>query len=97
MMKFQTRENKIFNAISFNRFISKMEQGTYYVAKIILDGETWVVTSDEDESIFKNKVYSFIKKFKQPVKVCKVERFIDEYESHDLYDLTYKDCVNKLC
>lgn len=97
MMKFQTRENKIFNAISFNRFISRMEPGILYVAKVILDNETWVVTSDEDELVFKNKVSSFIKKFKQPVKVCKVERFIDEYESHDLYDLTYNDCVNKVC
>ena len=40
MMKFQTKEGKIFNAVSFNRFVSRMEQGTLYVAKVILDGET---------------------------------------------------------
>jgi len=92
MMKFQTKEGKIFNAVSFNRFVSRMEQGSLYVAKVILDGEIWVVNSDEDEDVFKNKVKSFIKKFKQPVKCCFVERFIDEYESKDLYDLTYEDC-----
>jgi len=94
MMRFQTNEGKIFKAISFNRFIERMEQGTLYVAKVILDGETWVVNSDEDENTFKGKVASFIKKFKQPVKVCKVERFIDEYESKDLYNVTYEECAN---
>ncbi len=94
MMKFQTKEGKIFNAVSFNRFVSRMEQGTLYVAKVILDGETWVVNSDAKESVFKNKVTGFIKKFKQPVRVCRVERFIDEYESKDLYDVTYEDCMN---
>ena len=95
MMKFQTNEGKIFKAVSFNRFVSRMEQGSLYVAKVILDGETWVVNSDEDEETFKNKVTGFIKKFKQPVKVCKVERFIDEYESKDLYDVTYEDCLKR--
>lgn len=94
MMKFQTNEGKIFKAISFNRFISRMEQGSLYVAKVVLDGETWVVNSYEDEDIFKERVSSFIKKFKLPVKVCFVERFIDEYESKDLYTVTYEDCIN---
>lgn len=93
MMKFQTNEGKIFKAVSFNRFVSRMEQGSLYVAKVILDGETWVVNSDEDEDTFKGKAISFVKKFKQPVKVCFVERFIDEYESKDLYDITYEDCL----
>lgn len=91
MMRFQTNEGKIFKAVSFNRFVSRMEQGSLYVAKVILDGETWVVNSDEDEEAFKNKVTGFIKKFKQPVKVCKVERYIDEYESKELYDVTYEE------
>lgn len=94
MMKFQTNEGKIFKAVSFNRFVSRMEQGSLYVAKVILDGETWVVNSDEDEDTFKNKIIGFVKKFKQPIKVCKVERYIDEYESKDLYDFTYEDCLN---
>lgn len=93
MMKFQTNEGKIFNAVSFNRFITKMEQGTLYVAKVILDGETWVVNSDANEKLFRSKVESFVRKFKQPVKICKVDRYIDEYESKDLYELTYKDCI----
>lgn len=93
MMKFQTNEGKIFKAVSFNRFINKMESGSLYVAKVILDGETWVVNSDENENTFKGKVISFVKKFKQPVKVCFVERFIDEYESKDLYEITYEDCL----
>ena len=93
MMKFQTNEGKIFNAVSFNRFVNRMEQGSLYVAKVILDGETWVVNSDANENNFKNKIISFVKKFKQPVKVCKVDRFIDEYESNELYNLTYEDCL----
>lgn len=95
MMKFQTKEEKIFNAISFNRFISKIEQGTLFVAKVILDGETWVVTSSDNEDEFESKMKSFVKKFKMSVKVCKVERFIDEYESNDLYDFTYEDLFKK--
>ena len=96
MMKFQTNEGKIFKAVSFNRLVSRMEQGTLYVAKVILDDETWVVNSDEDESTLKNKAISFVKKFKQPVKICKVERFIDEYESKDLYNITYEDCTHHI-
>ena len=92
MMKFQTKEGKIFNAVSFNRFVSRMEQGTLYVAKVILDGETWVVNNSDDEDKIKSKVIGFIKKFKLPVKVSKVERFIDEYESNDMYELTYEEC-----
>lgn len=92
MMKFQTKEGKIFNAVSFNRFVSRMEQGTLYVAKVILDNETWVVNNSQTEKEIKSKVISFIKKFKIPVKVSKVERFIDEYESKDMYELTYEDC-----
>ena len=93
MMKFQTNEGKIFNAISFNRFITKMEQGTLYVAKVILDGETWVVNSDSNEKLFRSKMEGFVRKFKQPVKICKVDRYIDEYESKELYELTYNDCI----
>ena len=92
MMKFQTKEGKIFNAVSFNRFISRLEQGVIYVAKVNLDGETWVVNNSEDEDEIRSKVIGFIKKFKLPVKVAKVERFIDEYESHDMYELTYEEC-----
>ena len=85
MMKFQTKEGKIF---------SRMEQGTLYVAKVILDGETWVVNNSDDEDKIKSKVIGFIKKFKLPVKVSRVERFIDEYESNDMYELTYEECKN---
>jgi hypothetical protein len=94
MMKFQTKEGKIFNATSFNRFVSKMEQGVMYVAKVILDGETWVVNSSDNENEFKFKIINFVKKFKLPIKATKVERFIDEYESKDLYELTLDDCIN---
>ena len=92
MMKFQTKEGKIFNAVSFNRFVSRMEQGTLYVAKVILDGETWVVNNSNDEDTIKSNAIGFIKKFKLPVKVSRVERFIDEYESNDIYELTYEEC-----
>jgi len=95
MMRFQTKEGKIFNAVSFNRFISKMEQGTLYIAKVILDNETWIVNSNEDKNDLRNKAISFVKKFKQPVKICKVDRFIDEYESNELYSLSYEDCLSK--
>lgn len=94
MMKFQTKEGKIFNAVSLNRFVSRMEQGTLYVAKVILDGETWVVNNSDDEDKIKSKVIGFIKKFKLPVKVARVIRFIDEYESNDMYELTYEECKN---
>ena len=92
MMKFQTKEGKIFNAVSFNRFVSRMEQGTLYVAKVILDGETWVVNNSDDEDTIKSKVIGFIKKFKLPVKVWRGVRFIDECESNDMYELTYEEC-----
>lgn len=92
MMQFQTKEGKVFKAISFNRFIGRMEQGTMFVAKVILDNEVWVVNSDIDEKLFKKKLINFVKKFKQPVKVCKVTRYIDEYESKDLYDFNYTNC-----
>ena len=92
MMKIQTKDGKIFNAVSFNRYVSRMEQGTLYVAKVILDGETWVVNNSDDEDTIKSKVIGFIKKFKLPVKVSRVERFIDEYESNDIYELTYEEC-----
>jgi len=95
MMRFQTKEGKIFNAVSFNRFISKMEQGTLYIAKVILDNETWIVNSNEDKNDLRNKAISFVKKFKQPVKICRVDRFIDEYESNELYSLSYEDCLSK--
>lgn len=95
MMRFQTKEGKIFNAVSFNRFVSKMGQGTLYIAKVTLDNETWIVNSNEDKNDLRNKAISFVKKFKQPVKVCKVERYIDEYESKDLYDFTYEDCLKR--
>lgn len=95
MMRFQTKEGKIFNAVSFNRFISKMEQGTLYIAKVILDNETWIVNSNEDKNDLRNKAISFVKKFKQPVKICRVDRFIDEYESNELYSLSYEDCLAK--
>lgn len=95
MMKFQTKEGKIFNATSFNRFVSRLEQGTYYAIKVILDGETWVVNSAETEDECRAKVISFVKKFKMDVKVSKVERFIDEFESKDLYSLTYKECLEQ--
>lgn len=87
MMKFQTSEGKIFNAVSFNRLVSRMEQGTLYIAKVVLDGETWVVNSDEEKDVLKSKAVSFVKKFKQPVKICKVDRYIDEYESHDICEI----------
>jgi hypothetical protein len=94
-MRFQTKEGKIFNAVSFNRFISKMEQGTLYIAKVILDNETWIVNSNEDKNDLRSKAISFVKKFKQPVKICRVDRFIDEYESNELYSLSYEDCLAK--
>ena len=48
MMKFQTKEGKIFNAVSFNRFVSRMEQGTLYVAKVILDPVAPVVAIEPE-------------------------------------------------
>lgn len=94
MMKFQTKEGKIFNALSFNQVVSRMDQGTMYVAKVILDDETWVVNSSEDKDELRSKAIGFIKKFKLPVKVSRIERFIDEYESEELYELTYDECKN---
>lgn len=96
MMKFQTNDGKIFNATSFNRFISRIEQGTYYVAKVLLDNETWVVNWDEDEETSINKFISFVKKFKMNVQVSKVERYIDEFEQKNLYKIVY-DTENKKC
>lgn len=95
-MKFQTNDGKIFNATSFNRFISRIEQGTYYVAKVLLDNETWVVNWDEDEETSINKFISFVKKFKMNVQVSKVERYIDEFEQKNLYKIVY-DTENKKC
>ena len=95
-MKFQTNDGKIFNATSFNRFISRIEQGTYYVAKVLLDNETWVVNWDEDEETSINKFISFVKKFKMDVQVSKVERYIDEFEQKNLYKIVY-DTENKKC
>ena len=94
MMKFQTKEGKIFNALSFNQVVSRMDQGTMYVAKVILDDETWVVNSSEDKDELRSKAIGFIKKFKLPVKVSRIERFIDEYESEELYEITYDECKN---
>ena len=96
MMKFQTNDGKIFNATSFNRFISRIEQGTYYVAKVLLDNETWVVNWGEDEETSINKFISFVKKFKMNVQVSKVERYIDEFEQNNLYKIVY-DTENKKC
>lgn len=96
MMKFQTNDGKIFNATSFNRFISRIEQGTYYIAKVLLDNETWVVNWDEDEETSINKFISFVKKFKMDVQVSKVERYIDEFEQKNLYKIVY-DTENKKC
>jgi hypothetical protein len=70
----------------------KWNRALYMLPKVILDGETWVVNNSDDEDEIKSKVIGFIKKFKLPVKVSKVERFIDEYESKDLYELTYEQC-----
>ena len=95
-MKFQTNDGKIFNATSFNRFISRIEQGTYYVAKVLLDNETWVVNWGEDEETSINKFISFVKKFKMNVQVSKVERYIDEFEQNNLYKIVY-DTENKKC
>ena len=97
MMKFQTKDGKIFNATSFNRLIARLEQGTYFIAKVNPgDNETWVVNWDSDEDTAINKFMSFVKKFKMDVQVAKIERYIDEFEQKNLYKIQY-DFENKKC